>query len=78
MLSPSVIVANGTSTTTATATVKDAQGHLLPNEPVRFTSTDPGQFFGTVNSGNGTYSARVRSSTTVGRATITATDADPS
>ena len=73
-MNPTVIIANGTATSTATATVTDAQGHLLPNQPVGFTSTDPGQFFGQVNSGNGTYSVPIRSSTTVARATITATD----
>jgi adhesin/invasin len=77
--SPAVIVANGTSTSTATATVKDAQGHLLTAQSVSFKSTDAGQFFGQVtDNGNGTYSAQVRSSTTVGSATITATDSSVS
>ena len=78
-VSPAVILANGVSTATATATVKDAQGHLLTGQAVGFKSTDPGQFFGQVSdNGNGTYSVQVRSSTTVGSATITATDSSVS
>jgi Bacterial Ig-like domain (group 3)/Invasin, domain 3 len=74
-VSPAVILANGVSTATATATVEDAQGHLLTGQTVGFKSTDSGQFFGQVSdNGNGTYSVQVRSSTTVGSATITATD----
>ena len=78
-VSPAVIIANGTSTATATATVEDAQGHLLTAQSVSFKSTDSGQFFGQVSdNGNGTYSVQVRSSTTVGSATITATDSSVS
>ena len=74
-VSPLVIIADGTSTAAATATVADAQGHLLPGQSVSFKSTDPGQFFGQVSdNGNGTYGVQVRSSTRVGSATITATD----
>jgi Invasin, domain 3/Bacterial Ig-like domain (group 3) len=74
-LSPSSIIANSTSTSTATATVTDIQGHPIPTDTVAFSSTDPGQFFGPAsNHGDGTYSAQIRGSTTVGRATITATD----
>ncbi|HTX07545.1 MAG TPA: invasin domain 3-containing protein [Solirubrobacteraceae bacterium] len=79
VVSPAVILANGTSTATATATVKDAEGHLLTGQAVSFKSTDSGQFFGQVSdNGNGTYSVPVRSSTTVGSATITATDSSVS
>ena len=79
VVSPAVIVADGISTATATATVEDAQGHLLPAQSVSFRSTDPGQFFGQVSdNGNGTYSVEVRSSTTVGSATVTATDSSVS
>ncbi len=77
--SPAVILANGTSTATVTATVTDAEGHLLTGQSVSFKSTDSGQFFGQVSdNGNGTYSVQVRSSTTVGSATITATDSSVS
>lgn len=74
-LDPQVILANGTSITVTTATVKDAQGHLLPGQTVSFESTDPGQFFGQQSQdGIGAYSVQIRSSTTVGQSTITATD----
>ncbi|MGZ6666048.1 MAG: Ig-like domain-containing protein [Solirubrobacteraceae bacterium] len=75
-LNPAVIAANGTDTTTATATITDAQGHLLPQETaVAFSSSDKGQFFGQLsNNGNGAYSVQIRGSATPGRATITATD----
>ena len=73
--SPAVILANGTSTATVTATIEDAQAHLLTGQSVTFKSTDSGEFFGQVSdNGNGTYTVQVRSSTTVGSATITATD----
>ncbi|HTP22268.1 MAG TPA: invasin domain 3-containing protein [Solirubrobacteraceae bacterium] len=79
VVSPAVILADGVSTATATATVEDAQGHLLPAQSVGFKSTDPGQFFGQVSdNGNGTYSVQVRGSTKVGSATITATDSSVS
>jgi Bacterial Ig-like domain (group 3)/Invasin, domain 3 len=75
-LNPSSIAADGTSTTDATATVTDPQGHPISTDTVVFASTDPGQFFGQVsNHGNGTYSVQIRSSTKPGQATITATDA---
>ncbi len=79
VVSPAVILADGISTATATATVEDAQGHLLTAQSVSFKSTDPGQFFGQVSdNGNGTYSVQVRGSTKVGSATITATDSSVS
>ena len=78
-VNPAVILANGTSTAGVTATVEDAQGHLLTGQSVSFKSTDSGEFFGQVSdNGNGTYSVQVRSSTTVGSATITATDSSVS
>jgi hypothetical protein len=74
-LQPASIVADGVSTTTATATVTDAEGHLLRGDTIVFSSSDPGQFFGPVSTNpNGTYSAQIRGSKSVGRATITATD----
>jgi hypothetical protein len=75
-LQPTSIVANGSSSTTATATVTDADGNPVPGDRVDFSSSDPGQTITQVtNQQDGTYSARVRSSTTPGTATITATDA---
>jgi hypothetical protein len=76
VLNPSTILADAQSTTSATATVTDAQGHLLPSETaVKFATTDKGQFIGGVTSnGDGTYTAQIRGSRTVGSSTITATD----
>jgi len=74
-LSPSSIVASGSSTSTATAKVTDAQGRTLTSEQVSFSSTDPGEKIGQVtNNNDGTYSATITSSKTLGTATITATD----
>ncbi|MBO0732415.1 MAG: Ig-like domain repeat protein, partial [Acidimicrobiaceae bacterium] len=74
-VSPGAIVAGGTSSAKATATVTDGEGHPVPNDTIAFSSSDPGQFFGPVSTtSNGSYSAEIRSSTTVGPATITATD----
>jgi hypothetical protein len=74
-LSPTSIVANGNSYTTATATVADAHGNPVTADKVAFSSSDPGQVVESVtNDGNGTYSALIRSSTTPGQITITATD----
>lgn len=74
-LTSSSIIANGTSSTTATATVTDAEGHLLPSETVSFSSSDAGDKVGpTTNAGSGAYTATITSSTTIGTPTITATD----
>jgi hypothetical protein len=74
-LQPSSIVADGSSSTTATAVVTDAQGHVLPAETVVFSSSDSADKVGaTTNAGNGTYTAIITSSTTVGTPTITARD----
>ncbi len=74
-LSPGSIIANGSSTSTVTATVTDAQGHPLSGQTVGFSSTDQGETIGPVTShGDGTYTATITSSTTAGFATITATD----
>jgi hypothetical protein len=77
VLTPSTILADGQSTTSATATVTDAQGHLLLSETgVGFKSSDKGQSIigPPTNNGDGTYTVQVRSSRTVGSSTITATD----
>ena len=74
-LSPNSIPANGSSTSTATATVVDAQGHPLGGQTVGFSSSDPGETISsTTNNHDGFYTATITSSTTVGFATITATD----
>jgi adhesin/invasin len=75
VLNPPTILADAQSTTSATATVTDAQGHPLPSETVKFASTDKGQFIGGVTpNGDGTYTVQIRGSRTVGSSTITATD----
>ncbi|HYB27697.1 MAG TPA: invasin domain 3-containing protein, partial [Solirubrobacteraceae bacterium] len=75
-LNPTSIIANGTSTTTATATVDDSTGAGVAGDTVAFTSTpNLGETVGTVmDMGGGVYTATITSSTTVGTATISATD----
>src|SRR5205823_6527210 len=71
------IVANGTSTTSVTATVTDANGNQIPGHNVQFSSSDTGIHFSpspATDNGDGTYTATPASSTTVGKTTITATD----
>jgi adhesin/invasin len=75
MLAPGSIIADGSSTTTATAIVQDAAGNPVAGDNVTFSSTDAGDQFGTVSGhADGTYSVTMTSSTTVGTPTITATD----
>ena len=74
-VAPSSIVANGASTSTATATITDANGNPVAGDTVAFSSSDPGDQIGAVtNNGDGTYTATITSSTTSQPATITATD----
>ncbi len=74
-LSPAVILSNGISPTTATATVRDAQGHPLSGQNVLFSSSDSGETLGTArDNGDGTYTATITSSAVAHRVTITATD----
>jgi adhesin/invasin len=75
VLRPTSIPANGISTSTVTAEVTNARGGLVSGELVKFTSSDPGETVGPVTDQGGTYSAQIRSSTALGSATITATDA---
>ena len=73
-LEPSHIVADGSSTSTATVLVTDRKGIPVPGETVELSSTDPGEQIGpVVDHEDGTYSASIRSSTAVGTPTITAT-----
>jgi hypothetical protein len=74
-LSPVTILADGSSTSLATATVSDDGEIPVPGDEIAFASTDPGQQIGVVTDNeDGTYTATITSSTTVGAATITATD----
>jgi Invasin, domain 3 len=69
-LSPSTIVADGVSSSRVTATLP----FPLPGQTVVFSSTDSGIRFGpTIDNFNGTYTATLTSSTTVGTPTIIAT-----
>ena len=74
-LAPSSIVANGTSTSLATATVTDVNGNPVSGDTVTF-GTSGAQTVGPVTPGSsaGTYQATVTSTTVAGQATITATD----
>ena len=74
-LSPASIAANGTSTSTVSAKLTDALSNAVAGEHVGFSSTDTGEKIGAVTDhGDGTYTATVTASKTVGTATITATD----
>jgi adhesin/invasin len=73
----SSIVANGTATTTAIATVTDFFNNPVPGETVDITTSDPGVGVSPTpahDNGDGTYTATITSSTTVGPVTVTATD----
>lgn len=74
-LSPSSIVADGNSTSAATVTVTDSTNQPVTGDTVQLSSPDSGeQLSSLTDNGNGTYSGTVKSSTTVGQVTITATD----
>ena len=74
-LQPGSILANGAATSTATATVTDANGNPATGQSISFSSTDEGEKFGPVSEpSEGTYTAQVTASKTAGTATITATD----
>jgi Subtilase family/Invasin, domain 3 len=74
-LSPQSIPADGTSASTATATVTDANGNRITGNRVSFTSDDTGLHVGAVTDhGDGTYTAALTSSTTHHQITVTATD----
>lgn len=74
-IAPGPIVADGSSTTTATATVTDAGGNPVPGDFLEFTSTDPGEHFGAIrDNGDGTYTVPITASTLAGQQSITATD----
>jgi adhesin/invasin len=74
-LAPQSVIADGSSYTTATATVADAHGNPVPTDTVVFSSSDPGEkVLQVADDGNGTYSALIRSSGTPGPVTLTATD----
>ncbi|MBC9936046.1 MULTISPECIES: invasin domain 3-containing protein [unclassified Leucobacter] len=72
-LSQSSVVADGASTFTATATMRDSEARPVTGETVIFSSTDAAQQIGaTTDHGDGTYSASITPSTTVGNVTVIA------
>ncbi len=74
-VSPSTLVANGSDPATITATVRDKQGRPVNDDATQFSSSDPGQTVSTpTKRAVGTYTAAISSSTTAGKATITASD----
>jgi len=75
VLSPTSIVADGSTTSKATATVTDANGNSVAGDTIKFISSDGAQQAGsTTDEGNGTYVATITSSKKAGDSTITATD----
>ncbi len=73
-LEPASLVADGVSTTTATASLTDAEGDPIAGDEVVF-STDAGQAIGAVTDhDNGSYSVPITSTSSAGTARITATD----
>lgn len=76
-LSPQTILANGSSTSVATATITDAFGNPAPGQTVVISSSDPGERVSptpATDNGNGTYTATITSSAAPGSATIRAAD----
>lgn len=74
-VSPASIPGNGTSTSTGTVTLKDANGNAVVGSTVKFSSSDSAEKFSAVTGhANGTYTVTITSSTKVETATITATD----
>lgn len=82
-LSPSSIVANGSSQSTATTTVTDANGNAVTGDTIQFSSSDSGDKINggtgpvdctSATNSSGQCSVTITSSTTVGTPTITAND----
>ena len=62
---PASLTADGTSTTTLTVTVKDAEGNVIPDASVSLSSTDAGDAFG-VTSGTTKRRRRFYDHTVIG------------
>ena len=73
-LTPSSIPADGKSTSTAKATVKDANGNPYPSETVTIATSGDTTVGSVSNNGGGVYTATIKASTTADSETITATD----
>jgi endoglucanase len=72
-LDPSTIPPDATSTSIATAIVRDALGSPVVNEQVGFRTSGDVTFGPVTNNGGGSYTSVVRASVTLGSETITAT-----
>jgi adhesin/invasin len=71
---PSIISADGSSTSTITVQLKDASDlNLTTGGDVVTLATDAGSLSAVTDNGDGTYTATLTASTTVGTATITGT-----
>jgi spore coat protein CotH len=76
VLEPDSIPADGAATTTATASVRDAEGNPIPGDEIAFSSSDSDENLGpVVDNDDGTYSAQITASTSAGIKTITVSDA---
>ncbi len=72
--SPSIITADGISTSTITVTVTDTADQALAGEPLTMTLSGPGTLGPVTDNGDGTYTATITAATLAGDATVTATD----
>jgi hypothetical protein len=72
-LSPATIVADGASTSVATATVRNGDS-AVTGDQVKFSSSVGQSISGTTSHRDGTYTATITSTRTAGPAVITATD----
>lgn len=67
---PPAITADGTSTSTITVTVRDAQGNTVKDGAGIVVTTDAGTIGAAVDNGDGTWSATLTSPTAVGSANV--------
>src|SRR5262249_42715300 len=74
VLLPTSLTADGSSQSTATATVTDSNGNLRTGDTVTFTTNGDVTIGSTTNNGDGTYSATITASITADSETITGHD----
>jgi adhesin/invasin len=75
-LTPDTLVADGTSTAAASVLVTDRFGNPVAGDPVTITTTGDAPVGAVTDNGDGTYSAVVTASHTVGAEDIVAADGD--
>jgi hypothetical protein len=73
-LTPSTLVANGTSTATVVVNAADQYGNARSGDPVTVATDGDATLSAVHDNGDGTYTATLTSSTRAGTQTITATD----